>query len=136
MSFRPFLDEANRPTEKGMEEALGSAYDNYRILIGLTNSFSQDWSFASSSGWILKISDRKKSLLYLIPLKDGFKVSMTIRESEREALLRDDELRKLKEKILSSKKHMEGFAFEFEIFNNNDFPSAELFVKKLIKLRV
>jgi hypothetical protein len=135
MSYRPFLDKSNKPTEKAIKAALGSAYAYYIIVIGLASSYSQEWDFAISSGWMLKISNRKKSLLHLIPLKDGFKVSLAIRENEREAFLCDDDLRILQDKISSSKKHMEGFALQFDIVNRNDFQPVELFIRKLIILR-
>jgi hypothetical protein len=135
MNDRPFLDISNKPTEPAIKAALGSTYPCYKDVIGLAGSFSRDWTFTKSSGWMLKIFDAKKSLLYVIPLAGGFKLSMAIRETEREVFLQDDELVDLRGIITSSKKFTEGFAIKFDIDGTNDFRPVELFIKKLITLR-
>jgi hypothetical protein len=136
MQKRPFLDKSNKPTGQAIQAALGLVYTCYNEVMGLTASFSQDWIFSKSSGWMLKIFDRKKALLYLIPLNDGFKISLTIREDERDAFLQDGELETMHNKISSSKKYAEGFALQFDIIHPNEFQLPGLFIKKLIAIRV
>ena len=135
MKERPFIDQSIKPTEPAVQTALGSTATYYEKIIGLTSSYAQKWTFTKSSGWMLKIYDRNKALLYLIPLKDGFEISLAIRENEREAFLRDDELKILHNKISSSKKYMEGFALQFDITDQNEFQPLELFIAKLIAIR-
>ena len=136
MEGRPFQDQSNKPTERAMQAALGNTYACYQKVISLASSYAQEWTFAKNSGWMLKIHDRKKALLYLIPLNDGFKISLTIRESERDAFLRDDGLASLHSQISASKKVLEGFALQFEITAKNEFEAPELLIKKLIAIRV
>jgi hypothetical protein len=135
MKERPFLDKSSKPTEQAIRAALGSTYTYYKKVIGLVNSYSQEWTFTNSSGWMLKIYDRKKALLYLIPLNHEFKISLAIRENEREAFLCDDELGIMHDKISSSKKYTEGFALQFDITNRKEFQPLELFIRKLIAIR-
>ena len=136
MNEHPFLDKSNKPTELNLQFALGSMFTYFKKVVELASSYSQEWSFTKSSGWMLKMYDRKKALLYLIPLNNGFKISMAIRESERKIFLSDKELETMHDKILSSKKYTEGFALQFDIANKNDFQSLELFIRKLIAIRV
>ncbi len=136
MSERPFLDKSTKPTEQTIQAALGNAHTYYEKIISLAGSYSQDWTFTKSSGWMLKLFDRKKALLYLIPLNDEFKISLTLRKDERDAFLSDDELMIMHDKISSSKKYSEGFALQFNISNKKEFQSFELFIKKLIATRV
>ena len=91
--------------------------------------------FSKSGGWMLKIFDRKKAMLYLIPFNNGYKISLAIRENERENLLRDDTLVKIHNQIRLAKKFVEGFALQFEIFNDDDYQIIELFITKLIVFR-
>lgn len=84
---------------------------------------------------MLKLHDRRKALLYLIPLYGGFKVSLTVRENERNAFLSDGELSTMHDKISSSKKYPEGFALQFEIANKKEFQPLELVIRKLIAIR-
>ena len=135
MKDRPFADQSVKPSDQALQGALGSAYPSYREVVVLASSFSQDWTFAKSSGWMLKISDRKKALLYLIPLNDGFRISVAVREDEREAFLQDDELAMMRDKISASRKYPEGFALQFDVTNERDFQPLTLLIRKLIALR-
>jgi hypothetical protein len=135
MEERPFLVKSIKPTEQAIQVALGSTYTYYKSVVDLASSFSQEWAFTKSGGWTLKLSDRKKALFYLIPLNNRFKISLAIRENERETFLRDNELEMMHDKILLSKKYIEGFALQFEIANKNEFQSLELCIRKLIAMR-
>ena len=135
MEERPFIENSIKPTDQTIQVALRSTYIYYKNVVDLASSFSQEWTFSNSGGWMLKVYDRKKALFYLIPLNDSFKISLTLRENERQAFLLDDELKMLHDKISSSKKYVEGFALQFEIANKNEFQSLELFIRKLIALR-
>lgn len=135
MTERPSLEKSNEPTEPTLQAALGSAYTHYERIISVANSYSQDWTFTPKGGWMLKVSDRKKALLYLIPLNGGFKISLSIRETERDAFLRDGELGMLHDKIAASKRHLEGFALQFDISNKDEFQPVAVLIKKLITIR-
>ena len=134
MEERPFIEKSIKPTDQTIQVALRSTYIYYKNVVDLVSSFSQEWTFSNCGGWMLKVYDRKKALFDLIPLNDSFKISLTLRENERQAFLLDDELKMLHDKISSSKKYVEGFALQFEIANKNEFQSLELFIRKLIAL--
>jgi len=134
MEERPFIENSIKPTDQTIQVALRSTYIYYKNVVDLASSFSQEWTFSNSGSWMLKVYDRKKALFDLIPLNDSFKISLTLRENERQAFLLDDELKMLHDKISSSKKYVEGFALQFEIANKNEFQSLELFIRKLIAL--
>jgi Protein of unknown function (DUF3788) len=132
---RPFIEKSRNPTEQSIQAALGSTYAYYQRLVGMVSSYSQEWVFAKSSGWMLKVYQRKKALYYLIPLNEGFKVSLAIRETERDAFLRDDELELLRDRLTAAKKNPEGFAMQIDIANEAEFAPLELLIRKLVAVR-
>ncbi len=132
---RPFLDHSKPPTGQALQAALGAVYPCYENILELAGGYAREWSFTKGSGWILQVSGRKKALFYLIPLKDGFKISLAIREMEREAFLIDGDLLILRDKISSSKKVSEGYALQFQIAGQNDAQILGLFLNKLIAIR-
>jgi hypothetical protein len=132
---RPFQDKSEKPSEQAMQAALGNMYEYYKEILELANAYSSEWVFTKSSGWMLKVFDRSKALLYIIPLFDSLRVSMAIRENERDAFLLDSELEILHETISISKKYQEGFALRFDVSSNNEFEPLEILIRKLIKLR-
>ncbi|HEY5159092.1 MAG TPA: DUF3788 family protein [Anaerolineales bacterium] len=136
MDERPFFDKSIKPAKQTLQAVLGSKYTYYKKIISLVSAYSQEWTFSKSGGWMLKTYDRNKALFYLIPLKDGFKISLAIRENERAAFLCDGELGMMHDKISGSKKYIEGFSLQFEIANKNEFQPLELFIRKLIAIRL
>ena len=135
MEKRPFLDRNSMPNEQMMQSTLGETCTYYENLMDITGSFSKDWNFSKSGGWMLKVHDKKKALFYLIPLKNEFIISMAIRENERKVFLGDDELKTIHGVIKSAKKYREGYALRFNIKNETDFEMPGLLIKKLIMLR-
>jgi len=132
---RPFLDISSQPTEQAIQATLGRMYACYEKMMGLTSSYLREWTFTKSSGWMLKVSAHKKALFYLIPLNNGFKISLAIRDKERESFLGNDELGIMHEQLSSSKKYVEGFALQFEIADKKSGQQLELFIRKLIAIR-
>jgi hypothetical protein len=129
------MENKNMPTEESLKESLGNAYLFYCKLIHLTNAYEKEWIYAKSSGWMLKISDNKKSLLYLIPLREEFKINLAIRENEREVFLKDKDLASIHPQIGKSRKYMEGYALNFEIKSTNEYKEIEGLIEKLINIR-
>jgi hypothetical protein len=136
MDERPFMDENSEPTEDKLKTVLGDTYSYYETLMGISDSFSRDWNFFKSSGWMLKIHERKKALFYLVPLNNGFNVSMAIRENERKAFLKDDELKTIHNMIKSAKQYREGFEIRFDVIDGSDFEIVESLIKKLTDIRL
>jgi hypothetical protein len=135
MEERFFLDKNYKPSEQTLQSALGDVYIHYNKLMEIVGSFSKDWNFSKRSGWMLKVYDKKKALFYLIPLKNEFIISLTIRENERNTFLEDNELEMIHNMIKSTKKYVEGFALRFKVKNDADYKTLELFIKKLITIR-
>jgi|GEM_PF-426035 len=135
MEERSFLDKNSKPTEQMLQSTFGETYIYYENLTEITDSFLKDWNFSKSSGWMLKVHDKKKALFYIIPLNKEFVISMAIRENERKTFLDDIELKEIHDIIESAKKYREGYALRFNIKNNMDFKMPDLLIKKLIMLR-
>ncbi|HMK54172.1 MAG TPA: DUF3788 family protein, partial [Methanobacteriaceae archaeon] len=134
MEKRPFLDSDIKPVDSTLKSTLDNSYSYYESLMGIADSYLKDWNFSKSSGWMLKVHDKNKALFYIIPLKGEFKVSMAIRENERNAFLEDNDLEAIQGMIKSAKKYREGYALRFDIKNSEDFKIVKLLIKKLIDL--
>jgi hypothetical protein len=76
-------------------------------LMDISDSFSKDWNFSKSSGWMLKVHNKRKALFYIIPMRNDFKVSMAIRKNELSKFLKDVELKNIHNNLLTAKKYSE-----------------------------
>jgi hypothetical protein len=135
MNERPFADAARKPTDEAVRAALGAARPHWASLLGLVDGFATEWSFGGRGGWMLKVFDRRKALLYLIPLCDAFRVSLTIRQAEREAFLADDDLAPMHDRIGEAKRYPEGYALYFEVADGTDTGPLETLIGKLVAVR-
>jgi hypothetical protein len=133
---RPFPDKESIPSEKDIEQALGGVFSSYQKIIALTGAFSRDWIFTKGSGWMLKISERQKALLYLIPLTKACKLSMAIRGAERDSLLHDRTVSLFHPALANAKKVSEGFALQILLSDAKDEKPVLLFLQQLIHLRL
>jgi len=137
---RPFLDSSRAPDDESLATALGDAYPACRAILDQASGFASEWSYSRASGWMLKVRDRKKTLFYLIPLNCGFKITLTIREAERNQFLADralDEagLAPVRDAISAARKYPEGFALAFEIGSGPQSEPVAAFLAQLIAAR-
>jgi hypothetical protein len=132
---RPFTDATAQPTAPRLESVLGGAFGRYESLLVLATGFANEWNYSNTGGWMLKVHDGKKALFYLIPLEGGFKISMAIRESEREALMADHDLEPMEDALVAARKFSEGFGVQFDVDGATDFAVVESFMCKLIAVR-
>lgn len=134
-SDRPFDNPNFEPTEDGIEAALGPAIGPFDMIRGLAVDFDQEWGFYRGSGWMLRIHDARKALLYLTPLRGAFRMSLTVREAERDAFVADSTLAGLRSALESARRVPEGFAVAVDVGGEGDFGPVRSFVEKLIAVR-
>lgn len=135
MEERPFMDASIQPTDLSLQSCLGDAFAYYQVIRDQANQFTQTWNWTKSSGWMLKVFDRKKALFYLVPLQGAFRISLTLRENERAAFLQDGAFSDYSEPLLSAQKFVEGFVVRFTISSREDSHHFQKFIQKLITLR-
>jgi hypothetical protein len=132
---RPFMDRGHRPDDPELAEALADAFPSWSSLVAIAAGFAAEWSFAGRSGWLLKISDRGKALLYLVPLRSAFRASLTIREAERVGFLADPDLAAIHDQIRDARRYPEGYALLFDIDAGSKAGTVESFLGKLVAVR-
>jgi hypothetical protein len=134
MEERVFIEKQPKPAEESLLNAFGESYRYFKCLMDISESYNKDWNFSKTSGWMLKVHNNKKALFYVIPLKNEFKISMAIRENELNTLLKDNDLKKIHQRLLDTKKYREGFAIRFKS-DDKDYKYLEHLIRKLISIR-
>ncbi len=132
---RPFGNPTFPPVEDTLERALGDAIGRFDIIRGLAADFDQEWDYFRGSGWMMRIAGSRKSLCYLIPLRNAFRVSMAIREGERDAFLADPSMEALRPVLETARKLPEGYAIAFDVDASTDFGPLRSLVEKLVAMR-
>jgi hypothetical protein len=130
-----FTVKALPPSETSLVKALADSYPYYLALLGLAGGYKRDWQFYKSYGWLLKVTDGSKALFYVVPLAGAFKLSLTIRENERAALLENTAVAFFREDIRNAKKYPEGYALQFIVKDEASLSECMSLIGALIRLR-
>jgi len=135
MKRRLFTDAHVIPTEALLRKELGKAMMYYRIIVDTSSDYRKQWQYSRGNGWILKVDDMHKALYYLIAFDQGIEISLTVRDKEREAFLRNKECEKLYAQLEAGTKYSEGYALRFEVESAAECKSVVQFLSELMKVR-
>lgn len=128
-------DETAIPTDKTVGKFLGEMYIYYEKLSNITKGYLKSWNFAKSTGWTLKIYDKKKALCYLTPIQNAYKIGLTVRETERSELLNNHTMSFLHDDLESAKKFSEGYALYFTVSDSEIAKQSNAVLENIIRLR-
>lgn len=135
MKHRLFIDASTPPSEALLRKQLGSAMKYYGAIIGVSGDYRRQWQYSRGNGWILKVDDMRKALYYLIAFDEGIEISLTVRDAEREAFLKNKECEKLYPQLKAGTKYPEGYALRFEVESAEQCESVVRFISELMKVR-
>ncbi len=135
MKRRLFTDADVTPTEALLRKHSESALEYYRNIIGTSGDYRKQWQYSRGNGWILKIDDMRKALYYLIAFDEGIEISLTVRDEERAAFLKNKECEDLYPQLEAATKYSEGYALRFEVESAVECKSVMKFLSELMKVR-
>jgi hypothetical protein len=135
MKKRLFTDSSTRPTEVLLRKNLGSAMSFYTKVLATSGGFRKQWQYSRGNGWILKVDDMRKALYYLIAFDEGIEVSLTVRDFERDELLRNASLENVHPRLEAGTKYPEGYALRFEVEDDDACKAVGQFLQELMKIR-
>lgn len=125
MATSIFDNKAQIPDDSDLIKALGTTKDLWSYLESYIfenhKDIKKEWKFYSKkSGWTFVFKSKDKTLLYLIPCKDYFKVIFVFGEKAINRVCSSDLPQGVIEKIQSSTVYAEGTSFDIEIKSFQD----------------
>ena len=137
MSDIVLAEKSLTPDESQLESILDNVYSFFKKLEELTETYTHEWKFYNKkSGWVYKVSDKKKALFWVTPLRNSFNIGFALRESEKETLLNCEISSEIREKLISAEKYPEGYALRMNIKNEDDFNNLIKILHVVMKLRM
>jgi len=124
------------PNDEDLEDVLKSSLDTYNKLISyLENNYGQltnEWKFYSKkAGWTLRISNKKRNLLFLSPNEDYFLVTLNMGVKVSKMVLDSDVSDNTNELIKEAKVYAEGISILVEVRNEEDLED----IKTILNIR-
>ena len=130
-----FVDKSVQPGDTQLETTLKTVYPCFVALREATENLIQEWKYYNrKSGWIFKIREKKKAVLYLTPLENTFNIGMALRESERDTLIDSPISGELDVDLSSLRKYSEGYGLRFTVRNENDLNMLLRILRTLNKI--
>ena len=137
MSPSAFLDRGSPPSERSLEAVLGKGNDLWaQLRASLSSEFTplqEKWSFSGKShGWILRLRQKKRTVLYMVPCPGYFVASFALGESACQATQRSGLPSQVLEIIQQAPKYPEGRGVRLEVRDKKDLAIVE----KLVSIKM
>lgn len=136
VSTAVFVDKSPKPDATRLAAALGRARPHWDAILTYASAAApkvkSEWKFyKTQSGWILKVSTPARALMWMVPHRGSFLVSMALREAAVEAV-RDSKLpRRLVRELEAAPDYPEGRPVRIEVSK----PAHVATVKALIRFK-
>jgi hypothetical protein len=136
MSETVLTDKKIQPNDEILIETIGQSYKYYeslkKHLLQKYDNVSEEWKYYGKKyGWQLKIFQKKRNLLFLIPYRSYFSVVLIFGDRAVDKILESEIKDEFKEKIKSAKKYLEGRGISIEV-KDGDYLED---LKKLIEIK-
>ncbi len=135
MKPNAFVGKKTKPTDADVAKALGSAKVLWDQVIGELKKDcpTKEWnSYSTKAGWSLKLKKKDRTILYLSPVADGFRVSFALGDKAVNAARESTLPKPILKVIDEAKKYAEGTAVRFEVSSRSDVDA----VKKLAAIKI
>jgi hypothetical protein len=127
----------NAPNDATLEQALGKTKKVWDTIIDhldqLPNGLVREWKYyGKKHGWQMKVTDRKRAVLYLIPHDGSFLAALALNDKAVAALPSQKIPPRLVREIAAGKTYPEGRPARVEVTSTSDL----MVVKKLLALKL
>ena len=132
-----FMDLSKSPKTADLEISLCNTYPIWieirDFVFEKYTAAVEEWHISVKKyGWIFRIKDKKRAIIYLLPRDGFFHVTMVFGQKATDQILASDISAEIKEELKNSKVYMEGREIRLEIQDDallND-------IKKLVEIKI
>jgi len=127
-------DKAAEPVAAELARVLGSCEEVWRELISRMEAaygpLTEDWSFSGAKyGWSLRLKQKKRVVLYLIPQLNAFLVGIVLGDRALTLLRRDDLGPEVLSLIDEAPRYGEGTGFRIPLASAGDIVDIEVIIE-------
>ena len=115
-----FTNKAIVPTNNDLMEVLSDTYAYWQRLIAVVKEgntlATEEWAFSSEKyGWSFRVRDKKRVIVYLLPRKEFFKVSMVFGAKATTEIMNSNIANSIKTEINNARVYAEGRGIRLDI---------------------
>jgi hypothetical protein len=136
MDYGIFTDISNPPGAPDLKKALGKTFTWWNkirdYVIENHSEAGEEWNYSKSFGWSARVRDKKRVIVYMLPLDGFFKASFVFGEKAAGEAIISNISKDIKDLISSAKVYAEGRGFRIEVKDRKIVKD----IKKLIDIKL
>ena len=113
-----FTDKKIMPSNADLQNSLGETCDLWQTLADYVHSKHSaafdEWSYLGG-GWNLRVKEKKRVIIYLLPREKFFKVSLVFGQKATDRVLQSQISDEIKAELNSAKVYVEGRGIQLDI---------------------
>lgn len=130
------MDKAVQPAESDLMEKLGSSYRLWDEMKNWTLDYlknaAEEWSFPGKKyGWCFRIKEKKRNIIYFIPLDGYFKVALVFGQKATDQIMASDISTTIKTELMEARVYMEGRGIRIDVRDDSNLND----IKTLIRIK-
>jgi hypothetical protein len=115
-----FTDKNRQPTDNDLKLSLGDTYQLWQlimeyVILKYPKGF-EEWG-CSKYGWNLRIKDKKRAIIYLLPRDRFFKVALVFGQKATDIIMKSQIADSIKTELVSAKVYAEGRGIRIDIMD-------------------
>jgi len=132
-----FTDLTKTPDNEDLKVAIGDLFPFWMEIRNFVfekyPKAKEEWHISIKKyGWLKRIKDKKRAIIYLLPHDGFFKVTMVFGQKAVDKIMFTDISEELKLELMSSKVYIEGRVLRIEKVDHLIIPD----LKKLIEIKI
>lgn len=132
-----FMDLAKTPQTADLEIPLGGTFTFWKeirdFVFAKYPAALEEWHVSVKKyGWLFRIKDKKRAIIYLSPRMGFFIVAMVFGQKATDQILSSDISSEIKDELMNSKVYMEGRVIRLEVQDQSLITD----VKKLVEFKI
>lgn len=137
MTASIYDDKLIEPNDKMLSFDLGNAITHFNKVCEFIEieygNLKPEWKYYNKkSGWILKLFNKKRNVLFVVPCNKYFRTAFTFGDKASEIIFNSELPEVIKKDLFETKKYAEGRTIQIEVKNENDLSN----ILKLIQIKL
>jgi hypothetical protein len=113
-----FTDKNKQPDNDDLQKSLGDTYQFWQLIndyvISKYPGGIEEWN-CSKYGWSLRIKDKKRAIIYLLPRDKFFKVALVFGQKATDSIMKSKISSSIKTELDSAKVYAEGRGIRIDV---------------------
>lgn len=133
MEIDEFLNRKAIPTENDLQQVLGDSYilwkNIYRYVHMKYPAAIDQWNNPGEKyGWHLRIKDKRRTIVYLLPTEKYFKVALVYGQKATDAVMQSHVSEEIKSALASAKVYAEGRGIRIDVKSKDILNDIEVLI--------